>query len=313
MDAARRATLAVQRCRTRHAPDDRVAVFDLRVESDPLTITGVVSTDALRERALDAASAVVDEPIGCDVTVLETLASPRTTDERAVAVRGDPDGDSERVTELRYGADATAFDSQEDWRRVRVPDGYLGWVRGDALCEPRPLDADSHVATTDCTVDGVRVPLGTPCERLDEDRVRFRTGAEPTLRTDEIAAESCVSGESLVSVAREYLGTPYRWGGLTDAGVDCSGLVWLAYARHGVVLPRDADQQREVGEPVDRDDLRAGDLLFFPGHVAISTGGESFVHAYGPADEVTENSLDPAADDYVADLDDAFQCARRIC
>ncbi|WP_330166321.1 NlpC/P60 family protein [Halobacterium sp. KA-6] len=61
-----------------------------------------------------------------------------------------------------------------------------------------------------------------------------------------------------------------------------------------------------------RDELRAGDLLFFPGHVAISTGGERFVHAYGPANEVTENSLDSSDDSYVANLDESFECARRF-
>jgi len=55
MDAARRARLAVQRCRTRHAPDDRVAAFDLDVAGDPPALTGTVSTPELRQRAVRAA------------------------------------------------------------------------------------------------------------------------------------------------------------------------------------------------------------------------------------------------------------------
>jgi cell wall-associated NlpC family hydrolase len=310
MDAARRATLAVQRCRSCYAPDDRVAVFDLRVERDPLALAGAVSTPDLRQRALSAAREATDEPLDCDVRVLEGLAEPVTTTVRTAAVRADPDADAERVTELRYGADAVGFDVRDGWRRVRAPDGYLGWVDPDALGHPVSLEAD--VQTTDAlTVDGVDVPRGTDCEVLGDGRVRFRTGAEVD-GAGRVAPAADPTGESVVATAREYLRTPYRWGGMTGDGIDCSGLVWVAYRCHGVTLPRDADQQRGVGDPVGRDELAAGDLLFFPGHVAIATGSESFVHAYGPAEAVVENSLDPDAADHVADLDESFACARRV-
>jgi len=315
MDPARRATLAVQRCRTRHAPDSRVAVYDLRVESDPLCLTGVVSSDRFRRHALDAARDAVDEPVAADVTVLDAIGSPVTTDERILPVRTDPDGDAERVTELRYGASATAYDAADGWRRVRVPDGYFGWVDDRGLRDPVRLDADRFVTTEDLTVDGVSLPRATECEVLEDGRVRFRTGFEVAVDSDDVETGGAVqrpTGESVVAHARQYLGTPYRWGGVSEGGIDCSGLVWVAYFRNRVVLPRDADQQRCVGDPVERENLERGDLLFFPGHVAISTGGRSFVHASGSADTVTENSLDPTAADYVADLDDAFECARRI-
>jgi len=315
MDPARRASLAVQRCRTRRAPDERVAVYDLRVESGPLSLTGVVSSDRFRRHALAAARAAVDEPVSADVTVLDAIGSPVTTPERILPVRSDPDADAERVTELRYGASATAYDAAGGWRRVRVPDGYFGWVDDRGLRDPVPFDADGFVTTDDLTVGGVCLPRSTECEVLGDGRVRFRTGAEVAVDSEVVEAGGAVqspTGESIVAQARQYLGTPYRWGGASEAGIDCSGLVWVAYFRNGVVLPRDADQQRSIGDPVERDHLEPGDLLFFPGHVAISTGGRSFVHASGSADAVTENSLDPTAADYVADLDDAFECARRV-
>jgi cell wall-associated NlpC family hydrolase len=219
--------------------------------------------------------------------------------------------DGERVTELRYGCAVTTFDQREGWQRVSVPDGYLGWVRREHLADAVEISPDG-VTTAELDVGGVTAHRGTECERLDDDRVRFRTRAEAEVEAGAVDSLRRPDGESVVAVAREYLGTPYRWGGTTTEGIDCSGLVWQAYRRHGLTLPRDADQQRNLGDCVDRDSLQAGDLLFFPGHVAIATGASSFVHAYGPADEVTENSLDPAEDGYVADLDESFACARRL-
>jgi len=80
-------------------------------------------------------------------------------------------------------------------------------------------------------------------------------------------------------------GAPYRNGGGTPAGFDCSGFTQYVYAQHGVSLPREVREQSRVGKKVKPANLAPGDLIFFsttePGasHVAIAIGGDQFVHA----------------------------------
>ena len=80
-----------------------------------------------------------------------------------------------------------------------------------------------------------------------------------------------------VEAALARVGTAYVWGARGGAGIDCSGLVQTAFAHAGHALPRDSDQQEACGEAVDAP--RRGDLVFFPGHVAIATAADEVVHA----------------------------------
>jgi len=84
-----------------------------------------------------------------------------------------------------------------------------------------------------------------------------------------------------VEEARAYLGCPYEWGGMTEAGIDCSGLVHIAYRRLGRLIPRDADQQEDAGAPVAEADLRRGDLVCYGDHIAFWLGDGRILHATG--------------------------------
>ncbi len=91
-----------------------------------------------------------------------------------------------------------------------------------------------------------------------------------------------------VEHARTLLGTRYEWGGMTAAGIDCSGLVHMAFRACGRLVPRDADQQEEAGEKVSEADLRGGDLVTYgpperADHIAFWVGGGRILHATGRA------------------------------
>jgi cell wall-associated NlpC family hydrolase len=88
-------------------------------------------------------------------------------------------------------------------------------------------------------------------------------------------------GHRVVAIARKHVGAPYRWGGSSPAGFDCSGFVRYVYAQVGVSLPHNAAKQYRLGTPVSRDNLEPGDLVFFDRlrHNGIYVGNGRFIHS----------------------------------
>lgn len=99
-----------------------------------------------------------------------------------------------------------------------------------------------------------------------------------------------VSGSSVVSYAMQFVGNPYVWGGnsLTN-GVDCSGFVHEVYAHFGISTPRYSQAFKTVGQAVSFDNIQPGDVVVYPGHVAIYAGGGVIVEAQSTKAGITAN------------------------
>ena len=106
--------------------------------------------------------------------------------------------------------------------------------------------------------------------------------ADPAFKTD-------ISGEELVAFARQYVGNPYVWGGnsLTN-GVDCSGFVHLVYQNFGISTPRYSQSFKTWGEPVAYQNMKPGDVVVYPGHVAIYMGNGCIVEAQSTSAGITQ-------------------------
>ena len=103
-------------------------------------------------------------------------------------------------------------------------------------------------------------------------------------------ASTGVSGSSVVSYAMQFVGNPYVWGGnsLTN-GVDCSGFVHEVYAHFGISTPRYSKAFKSVGQAVSFDNIQPGDVVVYPGHVAIYAGGGVIVEAQSTKAGITAN------------------------
>lgn len=198
------------------------------------------------------------------------------------------------------------------------------WSRPDAARPGKDapaLAAEADIATWVSGLDdreryygGVLTQLleGEPVmvEEVRDGWARVVATAQPAARLDPRGYPGWLPLEQLsfddvLDVARVWIGARYVWGGLTSHGIDCSGLVHLAFRRVGRTLPRDAHDQAAVTTPVEPGQERPGDLYFFSAkpdkvtHVGFVTGPDLMLHACGDKGYVCE---EPMPDDRRATL-----------
>lgn len=139
----------------------------------------------------------------------------------------------------------------------------------------------------------------------DETEGYVKTHALGTYRTRTEVEDEEILRKRIVQTALSYLGTPYRWGGKSPLGIDCSGLVSMAYLLNGIVIYRDAKMKEGFPiHPIDASQKKPADLFYYPGHIAMYIGNDEYIHATARngSDGVVINSLNPNAPHYRADL-----------
>lgn len=229
-------------------------------------------------------------------------------------VRDEPTHRAERVTEWVLGEIVRVDAVDGDWLRGVGPDGYAGWTPAApfhrSAVDARDWATAARLRSLGTSLaDGglARLPWGARICPAVDGAVGLPDGTVAAVASPERIVPAPEPGEqaavdSLLGLAKDWVGVPYAWGGRTELGVDCSGLVQALLGMLGVALPRDSDRQSEVGIDLDlpapgEAGPAVGDLLFFAPeggaitHVALSLGGWRILHAASSNGRVLEDDL----------------------
>lgn len=243
--------------------------------------TDRVALDSLRGR-LDRPAYVPGRPARLSVPLADVRACPAGARDRQVS----------------FGTDLTVIEDRDGWCFVQSGlDGYCGWLAAHELTDD--LSPVTHRVTAPAThvyvAPDIKQPdlyglsLGARLSVVDITGgfARLATGGfVPAMHVGDTPADDPVT------VAESLLGTPYLWGGNSRWGIDCSGLVQAALTACAVPCPGDSDLQRKAFAGTDS--IRRGDLLFWPGHVAMAVSADLMIHATAWSMAVIHEDIDAA-------------------
>ena len=208
--------------------------------------------------------------------------------ESSALMRAAPSPDAETVSEILFGETAHVLERTGDYLKIACThDGYEGYVQTRVM---RPAEANStHTIKALHTHLYAHPDFKSPPEL----RLPFMARVHCTGKQDGGFAQTPdgwvwvgdlrpmqTPGANILSTARRFVDAPYLWGGRSALGIDCSGLVQLCMMEAGIPCPRDTkDQIKTLGHPVERGDIRPGDLVYFPRHVGVVLEDGSLLNA----------------------------------
>lgn len=299
----------IDQLKAAHAPDKRVALFDIRAEpkDGQWQLTG--------ETNLPSAKKVLEEKAAAlgYVTVVQQLPDEALEGKHygivnlsACNIRSKRGHSSELSTQSTLGTLLNVLKKENGWYLVQTPDGYLGWLNagGFELTDKTGADAwtnsdrvvylpDFGFSYTNPGGEGIVSDLvaGNILRKLGQEggftKVQYPDGREAYIMADEVMGyqewldSRSPTAENILRTASRFMGRPYLWGGTSGKGVDCSGFTKTVFYLNGLMLPRDASQQVHTGIEVETDttfsNLLPGDLLFF-GRKATADQPEKITH-----------------------------------
>ncbi len=244
-----------------------------------------------------------------------------------------PKYNSERVNQLLFADFVKITEEKNNFCHVEKIDGYTGWVdkRFIAPCSMKIFkqfaDTSKYIVTAKTLAvqktDSMKSPphflyYGTTfhATKSGTSRLNLNLPDKNSLSVStsgaRLISRKRLTSSEIIKEAKKFLGVPYLWGGVSTAGIDCSGFTQTVLSRFGIQIPRDTKEQILIGEEISRENIKTGDLLFFDRHVGFAIGNDKIIHSSVGGGGIRINSLLPNHNEYRKDLDESFKTARRI-
>lgn len=251
--------------------------------------------------------------------------APMQVNAGVAAMRKSPRSDSTQISQVLHGEIVLLHHEEGEFGLVQsVADRYVGWVLMEALSAPvldvthRVKVARLHTYAAPKISGAAQFVLGAGAQltATGECEGRYLKFERAGWVVDHLVAPIADLETDPVAVAERFVGTPYLWGGRDCLGLDCSGLVQIAFGACGVSCPRDSDMQSEwFGAPIENwtesGVLQRGDLVFWKGHVGLLTDEETLLHANGTFMTTMVEPLAPAIERIANEYGEPIR-ARRV-
>jgi len=215
-----------------------------------------------------------------------------------IPVRVDAREQSEMVTQLIFGDIFSVLVEKKKWLQILIEaDGYEGWIDKTMFFEisqsqfnqikhSKNKVSNKLVSYIETENEKIHLVKGSSFPLMENNQIMIGENSFSLTEFETVKGKNIRS--EIIETAKDYLSTPYLWGGKSPFGIDCSGFSQIVYKINGIQIPRDASQQVSLGASRNFiDEAQAGDLAFFDNedgvviHVGIIMEGRKIIHASG--------------------------------